>query len=86
MAGLYLFSLVFSPGGHAAPDMPLLFVDIQHLPHLPIKGAVVLGQPLGNVLMYRGFGNSEMLCGGTDCRAGFNHVHSQLAGSVFDGI
>ena len=70
------FSLVFSPGGLTAPDMPLLLVCVQHLPYLQIKLPVTLGQPLLYILMYRGFGNAEMPGGTADGGAGFNHVHS----------
>ena len=38
-----LISLVFSPGGLTAPDMPLLFVGVQYLPHLFVKSLVALG-------------------------------------------
>lgn len=50
-----LFSLVFFAGRDSTPDMPLLFVDIQHLAYLFIKVSVVLGQSLLQVFMYRGF-------------------------------
>ena len=75
-----LFSLVFSPGGHAAPDVPLLLVDIQNLPDLKIQCIIVLLQPLGQVLMHRGFGDTEMPGGSPDGGTGFNHVHSQFTG------
>lgn len=38
--------LVFSPGGLAAPDMPLLFIGVQHLPNLLVKTFIALGQAL----------------------------------------
>ena len=49
------FSLVFFAGGKTAPDMSLLFIDIQHLPYLFVEEAVILGQSLLQVFMYRGF-------------------------------
>ena len=70
------FALVFSPGGLTAPDMPLLFVGVQHLPYLQIKLAVALGQPLLQIFVDGGFGNAEMSGGTSDGGAGFYHVHS----------
>ena len=62
--------------------MPLLFVQIQNLPYLQIQGVVVLFQPVGKILMYRGFGDAEVLGGGSDGGAGFDYVHSQLTGPI----
>jgi hypothetical protein len=42
-----LVASVFSPGSHTAPDMSLLFVDIQNLPHLLIQVFVAAWQALG---------------------------------------
>ena len=79
-------SLVFSSGGETAPDVSLLFVYIKDLPDLKIERSVVLWQTLLKILMYCGFGDPKMLGGGADCGAGFDHVHSQAAGALFDGI
>ena len=70
------FALVFSPGGLTAPDMPLLFVCVQHLPHLQIKSAVALWQPLLQVFVDGGLGNAKMPGGTSDGGAGFDPVHS----------
>ena len=83
LTGLFsVVLLVFSLCCHSAPDMPLLLVQIKYLPDLKIQCAVILFQPLGQVLMYRGFGNAEVFCGSTDSSAGFNHVHSHFTGPL----
>ena len=80
------FTSVLFPGGHAAPDVALLFIHIQHLSHLLIEAAIALGQALLKILMYRGFGYAEVGCGGTDGGTGLDHVHSQLAYTLLDGV
>ena len=80
------FTSVLFPGGHAAPDVALLFIHIQHLPHLLIEAAVALGQALLKILMYRGFGYAKVCRCGADGCAGFDHVHSQLADALLDGV
>lgn len=60
--------------------MPLLLVLVQNFPYLQIKPVVILLQPLRKVLVYCGFGNSELLGGSPYSGSGFDHVHSQLAG------
>lgn len=36
--------------------------------------------------MYSGFGQPKTLCSDSDRRSGLDHVHSQLAGPLFDGV
>ena len=36
--------------------------------------------------MHGGFGDAELLCGGAYRSAVFDHVHSQCAGSLLDGV
>lgn len=38
------------------------------------------------ILMYGGFGDTEVLCGGTNRGTGFDHVHSQFAGTLFHAV
>ncbi len=76
------FLFVFSFCCQTAPDMPLLFVQIQYLTHLQIQSVVILLQPVGKILMYRGFGNAEMPGGCPDGGTGFDHVHSHFAGPL----
>ena len=80
---LHLLSFVLFPGGHAPPDVSLGLVDLQHHLHLLIQGPVEGGQPLGQVLVHRGFAQAEFL-GGTAHRALlFDDVQCHLAGSLF---
>ena len=81
-----LYSFVFLPGGHSAPDMPLLFIQVQYLPHLSIKSGIILRKTLLQVLMDGGFGDAKVFCGSADSCAVFDDVHSQFAGSLLDGI
>jgi hypothetical protein len=64
----------------------LLLIYIQHLPYLLVKAEIILGQALLKILMYRGFGYAEVGCGGTDGGTGLDHVHSQLAYTLLDGV
>ena len=81
--GHNLFTFVFFSGGHATSNMPLLFVSVQYLPYLLVEYGIVICKPLRYVFMHRGLGNVVVFGSGADGSAGFNHVHSQLAGSFF---
>ena len=77
----------FFLGGQAAPDVPLGFVGVQDDLHLFVQGLVVLGQALGEVLVDRGFWRSQIFFAAARTVARFfDHVHSQLAGSLSDVI
>ena len=80
----FSFSLVFSPGGQAAADVALGFVQIQQLPHLAVQRRVDLHQPLGDVFMYGRFGNAELGGGCPDGGFILDDIHSQIAGALFD--
>ena len=69
-----MVSLVFFAGGDAAADVPFCLVLLQNFLRLQIERAVVLGQPLTEILMYRAFGDAKFLRGGAD------------GGSVFDDV
>lgn len=43
---------ILFPGGKSSPDMPLLLVHIQNLPHLTGKGWINLLQAISAVFMY----------------------------------
>ena len=75
-------AFVFPLCRHPAPDVPLPLVFVQHLPGLGVQAGIALAQPLGQIFVHRGFGNAEMLGGGADRGAGFDHVHSQFTGSL----
>lgn len=55
-------SLVFFPGGDAAPDVPLGLVLFQYRLSLKVEGPVKGGQPFAQVLVDGGLGNAEF-CG-----------------------
>ncbi len=61
-----LFALVFAPCGKAAANMPLGLVQVQKGAHLPVQGGIYPRQTIGQVLVYGGLGDAELLCGGTD--------------------
>ena len=82
MGSDFLFALIFPTGGHAAPDVPLPAVQVQNGPDLPIEQGIAVGQTLAQVLVYRGFGNAEMLRRSPYGGPGVNDVHSQLPGPV----
>ena len=74
--------LVFSLGGHAAADVALALVFVQNGPGLGVEGGIALVKPLGQIFVDGGFGDTEVLGGGADCCAGFDHVHSHFTGSL----
>ena len=71
---LSIAALVFLTGGDAAADVPFCLVLLKDFLCLQIKRAVILGQPLTEILVYGAFGDAEFLCGGAD------------GGSIFDDI
>ena len=79
---LLLRSLILAPCGEAAADMPLGLVEVQQLTHLPVKPRVHMRQPLGQVLVYGGFGNTEDPGCGADGRLILDDVHGQIAGPL----
>ena len=79
---LCLFALVFSSGGHAAPDVPLLAVPVQKGPDLAVERGIAQGKPLAQILVHRGFGDLEVFRRGPHGGPGIDHVHSQLPGPV----
>ena len=63
-------------------DVALGFVLLQKLPDLGIEGRGGPGEHLAEVLVDRGFGEGEVLSGGTDGAACLDHVRRQSAGTV----
>ena len=82
--GLRVLMEVFFPRRHAAPDMPLRFIRIQHFTGVPGKGGIDLDQSIGDVLMYRTFADTKLLRRLPHCRVVFNNVHGDLDGSPFN--
>lgn len=74
--------LVFSFGGHAATDVTLLLILIQHLSDLQVQGILTYPKLLGQGFMDGGFGNTEVLCRCPHRCTGFDYVHSQFTGSL----
>ena len=81
-----LAAFVLFSGSQTTADVAFLLVQIQDLPYLGIQCRIGSAQPLLQILVDRRFGYAEVLCGGADRGAGFDHVHSQPAGSLFNGI
>ena len=79
---LSIFAPVFAAGGHAAADVALLFVEVKDLPDLSIESRAALRQPLGQILVNGGFGDTEPLRRRTHGGSGLDHVHSQFTGSL----
>ena len=77
-----LLSLVLFSGGKAPTDVPLGLIGVQNDLDLFVQGLIVLGQALGQVLVNRGLGNPKFLRRCPDGGPVFDHVHSQLAGSL----
>ena len=64
--------------------MAFCLVYIQKLAHLPEKRRVQPRQPFGQVLMYRGLGDAEMLCGAAYRGFVFYDEHCQIAGALLN--
>ena len=77
-----LYSLVLSARGETAADVALGLVLLEDLLHLQIQRPVVDRQPLGQVLMYRGFADTELLRRRADGRSVFNQVKGQRGGPL----
>jgi hypothetical protein len=66
--------------------VPFLLVPVEDMAHLKVQGLVALWQTLLQIFVDGGFGYPEVACGRADGRAGFDDVHSQLAGSLLDCV
>ena len=73
---------IFPLGGHAAADMPFLFILFQHRFDLLIQAAVDLGQALGDILMYGGLTDMKFLGGLPHGGPGFDDVLGETDGPV----
>ena len=60
--------------------MPLGFVDLEDLSDLQIQSMIAVLQPFGQILVYRRFGDAEVLGGCADGGVVFNDIHGQIAG------
>ena len=68
--------------GKAAANMPLRLVLIQQDAHLPIQPRIDMRQALGQILVYRGLGDAELLCRGADRGPVLDDIHGQIAGPL----
>ena len=79
-------AFVFLSCGQTAPDVALLFVEVQDRTHLGIQGRIAIWQTLLQIFVHSGFGNTEVSRGSPDRGAGFDDVHSKSAGSFLYGL
>lgn len=86
LPGIDGFTLVFLPGGKTTAYVSFLFVFVQNISDLNVQQGIGLGKSLLQILMYRRFGDTEVICCGADGGTGLDHVHSQSAGSLFNSV
>ena len=79
-----LAMFIFIPCGKATPNMPLSFVDLQDFMYLQIERMIILYKPLGQVLVYCGFADAELLRRSANRGAVFDDVCGQIAGALFN--
>ena len=71
------------PLAELAPDVPLGLVLLQHLLGLEVQGAVKGGEPLGQILVHRGFADVEFPSRGAHRGLVLYDVQGQLTGPFF---
>ena len=69
---------IFAAGGFPAPQVALLLIAVQHHPYLPVQRVIKQRQPLLDILMHRGFGDVELLCGLPHGGACFDDITGEL--------
>ena len=79
-----LCTFVFFAGGHAAADMALGLVHLQHGLDLKIQRAVEFRQPLAQILVDSAFADAELFGGGADSGPVFYDVLSKRDGTLLD--
>lgn len=77
---------VFIPCGDSPADMTLRFIDLQNLLYLLVKSEIAPLQPLRQILMYRRFGYTKMLCRSPNGGLVLDDVHGQIAGPFLDEV
>ena len=80
---MLLCSFVLPSRGKAAADVALGLVLLQKCLDLQPQRAVALGQTLADVLMYSGFADAELLCGGAHRRVIFDEIQGQHLRALF---
>lgn len=84
LAALFRFAPIFSARRHSAANVPLGLVALEYLLYTQIQRAVAVRKALAQILVHGGFADAELLCSRANGRIVLNHVHSQIAGSLFD--
>lgn len=74
---------ILIPCCNSTADMTLRLIDLHDLLYLQVKSVIAPRQPFCQILMNRGFGNAEMLCGVTNGGLVLDDVQRQIAGSSF---
>ena len=77
-----LFAFVLFPCCKATTDMPLLLVLVKNFSNFGIENLIILRKSLCQIFMYRRLGYVKMFGRRPNGGAGFDHVHSQFAGSL----
>jgi hypothetical protein len=80
-----LFLSVFHPCSQSAPDMPFVFVQLQHLAYFLVQLGILCFQPLCDIFMYGAFADAEMAGGSSYRRIMLNHICAEF-GSPFVGV
>lgn len=77
---------ILFPGSKSAPDMPFGFIGIQYLACLRRKSRIDLKEPLGHVLMYSTFADSEFFCRLPYSGVAFYDIIGDFYGAFFNII
>ena len=80
---LFSYPLILAARGHSAADVPLGTVFVQYGLYLCVQRPVAQGQALGQVLVYGGFADAELLGGGADGGPVLYDVKGQVFGPGF---
>ena len=78
---MLLLKLVFR--GKPSSNVSFCLIDLQNSLNLLIQCSIDMVKPVRNVLMYRGFADTEFFCSSSHGGLILNHEHSQIARSLF---
>ena len=79
-------AFVFVAGSHAAADMPLGLVGVEHLLYLHIQAVIAPPQPFRQVFVNGGLADSELPGSGADGGVVFDDVHGQITGPFLHAV
>lgn len=77
---------IFFAGGHAAADMPFLFVEFEDFFDFLIEAVVDFREPLRDILVDGAFADAEFFGRASDGRFGFHDVLSQCDAAIFHAV